>query len=51
MQHKAQISIEDRPDGPLVIIEYEDGHTVRIEVSSPDSPILRSHLGLDTSEH
>jgi hypothetical protein len=46
---RAIVTIEDVKDGARVVIEYEDGHTVRMSVG-PDSPVLRMHLGLDGPE-
>lgn len=45
---QAEITITELPDGPLVSIEYSDGHTVRLKCD-PDSIVVRLHLGLDAT--
>ena len=49
MEQRATISVSEEPDGARVVIEYADGHTVRMSVAS-DSLVLRMHLGLPTGE-
>lgn len=43
---QATVNCKETPDGAEVVIEYEDGHTVRIS-AAPDSVVLQLHLGLD----
>lgn len=47
---RAHVTIEDLPDGARVVIEYEDGYVVRMDVAGPDSIVLRTHLGLGLEE-
>ncbi len=42
----ATVTVEDLPGGSKITIEYSDGHTVYLS-ASPDSIVLRKHLGLD----
>ena len=42
---RATVTVLEEPGGLRVVIEYQDGHTVRLSVATDDSPILRMHLG------
>ena len=46
---RAKVTVQELLDGPLVTIEYADGHVVRMMVH-PDSIVLRMHLGIDKED-
>lgn len=45
-QLRAEVFVDELPDGPRVRIEYEDGHVVWIAADRADSIVIRMHLGI-----